>query len=130
MNWHLNIYLIWNSMPDMDLLSSAFSQKPVNQVICLSNEQNAGRPQKWTIHAFFSYQWLQLNKLGEFPPTLNYIQSTTSARKKHGVGSTQFFSFQENLSVRKFVDSTWSMLNPRLALHYGIPDLPKAGTRK
>jgi len=31
--------------------------------------------------------------------------------------------FQQNLSLREFLVSDWVMLNPRLAMHYGLPPL-------
>src|SRR5439155_9117931 len=46
--------------------------------------------------------------------------------------ATHFFDtiFQENLSLREFLSSDWTMLNPRLALHYGIPPLKEIGFQK
>ena len=35
--------------------------------------------------------------------------------------------FKENLSLREFLVSDWTMLNPRLALHYGLPPLKDDG---
>ena len=46
--------------------------------------------------------------------------------------TTQFFDavFQENLSLREFLASDWTMLNPRLAMHYGMPALKGTSFQK
>lgn len=36
----------------------------------------------------------------------------------------------ENLSLREFLTSDWSMLNPRLAMHYGLPRPAESGFRR
>ena len=36
----------------------------------------------------------------------------------------------ENLSLREFLASDWTMLNPRLAMHYGLPPLKESGFQK
>ena len=127
-------YLIWNSMPDMELLNSAYSQKLSKPSELLSQmNRMLDDPKSVRFMDSFPYQWLQLNKLGEFPPDPKlYPEYDLWLEKSMALETTQFFRtvFRENLSVREFVDSTWSMLNPRLALHYGIPDLPKAGFQK
>jgi len=38
--------------------------------------------------------------------------------------------FQEDLSLREFLESDWTVLNPRLAMHYGMPPLKETNFRK
>ena len=110
-------------MPDMDLLNSAYSQKlsKPSELLSQMNRMLDDLKSERFIDSF-PYQWLQLNKLGEFPPDPKlYPEYDLWLEKSMALETTQFFRtvFRENLSVREFVDSTWSMLNPRLALHYG-----------
>src|SRR5437660_11312072 len=38
--------------------------------------------------------------------------------------------FKENLSLREFLSSDWTIINPRLALHYGMPPLKTTNFEK
>ena len=46
--------------------------------------------------------------------------------------SSSFFGevFAKNLSIREFLDSKWTMVNPRLAMHYKLPPLAKSGFQR
>ena len=46
--------------------------------------------------------------------------------------SSSFFGevFARNLSIREFLDSKWTMVNPRLAMHYKLPPLDKSGFQR
>jgi hypothetical protein len=72
----------------------------------------------------FPRQWLQLRRVGMFAPDKmlypeydDYLQNSMIAE------CTSFFRevLVRNGSVRQFLDSDWTMLNQRLAVHYGIP---------
>jgi hypothetical protein len=72
----------------------------------------------------FPRQWLQLRRVGMFAPdkTLypeydDYLQNSMISE------TTSYFRevLTENASLREFLDSDWTMLNHRLADHYGIP---------
>ena len=74
----------------------------------------------------FARQWLQLRLVGMFPPDRklypdydDYLQ--TSMQRE----SIEYFRevLQSDLTLREFLDSNWTMLNSRLAAHYGIPDV-------
>jgi len=71
----------------------------------------------------FSRQWLQLQKVGMFVPDSklypDYDQHLEQSMSRE---SMAFFGevFDNNLSLREFLVSDWTMLNARLALHYGI----------
>ena len=88
----------------MELLNSAYSQELSNPSELLSqmnrmlNDPKSGR----FMHSF-PYQWLQLNKLGEFPPDPKlYPEYDLWLEKSMALETTQFFRtvFRENLSVR------------------------------
>src|SRR5207253_11201706 len=46
--------------------------------------------------------------------------------------TTKFFEtvFKENLSLREFLVSDWTVVNPRLARHYGLPAPEQSGFQK
>jgi hypothetical protein len=71
----------------------------------------------------FPSQWLQLNKVGMFPPDSKLYPDYDAWLEKSMVRETQeYFKhvFEKGLTLREFIHSDWTLLNPRLALHYGI----------
>ncbi len=71
----------------------------------------------------FSRQWLQLRRVGMFPPDRKLYPDYDEYLEKSMVAETTAF-FREvltrNLGIGQFLDSDWTMLNRRLASHYGI----------
>ena len=117
-------YFLWSTMPDGPLADAARSgtlhQREVlqSQVRRMLADPRIGR-----FTDSFARQWLQLRMVGKFPPDKklypdydDYLQTSMVAE------STRFFGqvLAENLSLREFLDSNWTMLNARLAIHYGI----------
>jgi hypothetical protein len=77
----------------------------------------------------FARQWLQLHRVGMFPPDKKLYPSyeawlETSIKAE----PVEFFRemFAKNLSVDGFIDSDWTMANARLCDFYGLPE-PKTG---
>ncbi len=71
----------------------------------------------------FPRQWLQLRRVGMFPPDRKLYPNYDDYLEKSMVDETTAF-FREvlthNLGIGQFLDSDWTMLNRRLAEHYGI----------
>jgi mono/diheme cytochrome c family protein len=72
----------------------------------------------------FSRQWLQLHRLGMFPPDKKLYPTydawlETSLRAE----PIEFFRelYAKNLPVDSFIDSDWTMANARLCDFYGLP---------
>ncbi|MGE9269149.1 MAG: DUF1588 domain-containing protein, partial [Verrucomicrobiales bacterium] len=81
----------------------------------------------------FSRQWLQLHRVGMFPPDKKLYPSydawlETSMRAE----PVEFFRemFRENLSLESFLDSDWTMANARLSDFYGLPEPEKSGFQR
>ncbi len=122
-------YFLWSSMPD-DGLSAAAKAGTLNgdglqkEVDRLLTDSKAGH-----FIDDFSRQWLQLHRLGMFPPdkTLypNYDAWLETSLRAEPV---EFFRelYSKNLPVDSFVDSDWTMANARLCDFYGLPE-PKSG---
>ncbi len=76
----------------------------------------------------FSRQWLQLHRVGMFPPDKklypNYDAWLETSMRAEPV---EFFRemFAKNLPMDGFLDSDWTMANARLCDFYGLPE-PKA----
>jgi hypothetical protein len=131
-NWEIASrlsYLLWSTMPDAELFAAAEKGKLRDrgelkrQVTRMLADPRAKR-----FSASFSAQWLHLRKVGMFPPDKRIYGNYDQHLEKSMIGETQSF-FQEvleqELTLREFIDSDWTMLNPRLAKFYGIENITK-----
>lgn len=118
-------YFLWSSMPDDALFTAAKSgalngeglKKEVDRILADSR-----------INRFvddFSRQWLQLHRVGMFPPDKKLYPSydrwlETSMQEE----PVEFFRemLAKNLPMDSFLDSDWTMANPRLCDFYGLPE--------
>ncbi len=136
-NWELASrlsYFLWSSLPDEALFAAARAGTLTKPDILRVQLQRMLRDPK--IRRFtdsFPRQWLQLHRVGMFPPdTELYPDYDKWLEQSMLLESTHFFEavFQDNLSLGEFLASDWTMLNPRLALHYGLPPLKETGFQK
>lgn len=122
-------YFLWSSMPDDALYASAKGgalngdglKKEVDRLLADAR-----------INRFiddFSRQWLQLHRVGMFPPDKKLYPSydrwlEMSMREE----PVEFFRemLAKNLPLESFLDSDWTMANARLCDFYGLPE-PKTG---
>jgi hypothetical protein len=121
-------YFLWSSLPDEPLLAAARGgvlHKP--DVLRSQATRMMADPRIARFTSAFPRQWLQLHRVGMFQPdrTLypDYEQWLEKSFKEETV---RYFAemFRENLPIREFLDSDWTILNPRLAEHYGLPSPP------
>jgi hypothetical protein len=78
----------------------------------------------------FAVQWLQLHRVGAFPPDPElYPEYDRWLEQSMVEESKKFFGevLGKNLSITEFLDSNWTILNPRLALHYGLKPASDTG---
>src|SRR5262249_51649020 len=81
----------------------------------------------------FPRQWLQLHRVGMFPPDMGlYPDYDKWLEKSMLMETSAYFAqmFSKNLPLREFLVSDWTMLNPRLALHYGIATPQQTGMQR
>jgi hypothetical protein len=137
-------YFLWSSMPDDGLFGAA----NVGQVASLSSEPELQAGSQHYVKNLsvqvdrmledektnrfiddFSRQWLQLHRVGMFPPDKKLYPTyddwlETSMREE----PVEYFRemFAKNLPIEGFLDSDWTMANARLCDFYGLPE-PKTG---
>jgi len=120
-------YFLWSTHPDDELLAVANKgglSKP--DVLRAQVERMLKSPKAERFTENFTGQWLDLRKIdatipdpqlySDFDGTLLWAMP----RETH-----LFFNevLKNDLSLLDFIDSDWTMLNERLAKHYGIPDI-------
>jgi hypothetical protein len=122
-------YFLWSSMPDDGLFAAARNgslqgdglKKEVDRMLA---DEKANR----FINDFVR-QWLQLHRLGMFPPDKKLYPTydawlETSLRAEPVEFVREMFS--KNLPIDVLIDSDWTMANARLCEFYGLPE-PKTG---
>ena len=117
-------YFLWSTMPDQHLLDLAAQGKLRDPETLLAEAHRMMKdPKAAAFETSFPRQWLQLRRVGMFEPDRKLYPDYDDYLEKSMVGETTSF-FQEimerNLSLREFLDSDWTMLNERLAGHYGV----------
>ena len=122
-------YFLWSSMPDDALFTTAKDgalkgdnlKQTVNRM--LADDR---------INRFiddFSRQWLQLHRVGMFPPDKKlypgYDDWLEISMRNEPV---EYFRelLTKNLAIESLLDSNWTMANARLCDFYGLPE-PKTG---
>ena len=118
-------YFLWSSMPDESLFAAARAgelHKPdtlAQQVDRMMADAKITR-----FLESFPVQWLQLHRVGMFQPDPKlYPEYDPWLEESMVAETTAYFAelFHENLPLREAIESDWTMLNSRLAIHYGLP---------
>lgn len=120
-------FFLWSSMPDEELFETA-RKGELNDPDVLKGQLHRMLTDK-KINRFtntFPRQWLQLHRVGVFPPDTELYPDYDKWLEQSMIReTTEFFGelFSRNLSIREFLSSDWTVMNSRLAMHYGI-DFP------
>lgn len=124
-------YLLWNTMPDAQLLSLAENSK-LHDKAELSKQvaRMLADPRSTQFTDSFSNQWMRLRKVGMFPPDKKIYPDYDDHLEQSMIRETQTF-FREIVqgghSLRDLLKSDWSMMNARLADFYGLTDAKTNG---
>jgi mono/diheme cytochrome c family protein len=117
-------YFLWSTLPDASLLDRARDgslRRP--EVLRAQVRRMLGDPRIERFAEGFPRQWLRLAKVGMFPPDKKLYPDYDEQLQRSMIRETTS-TFREvlfkNLSLREFLDADWTMLNARLAEHYGI----------
>lgn len=122
-------YFLWSSMPDEAVFAAAESGALHDEglTIVVDRMLNDSRINRFIDD--FSRQWLQLHRVGMFPPDKklypaydDWLETSMQAEP------VEYFRemFSKNLAIEAFLDSDWTMANARLCEFYGLPE-PKSG---
>jgi len=126
-------YFLWSSMPDKTLFTAARSGN-LNGKRLKKEVDRMLRDDR--INRFiddFSRQWLQLHRVGMFPPDKKLYPTyddwlETSMRAE----PVEYFRemLAQNIPIAGFLDSDWTMANARLSDFYGLPEPKMDGFRR
>jgi mono/diheme cytochrome c family protein len=117
-------FFLWSSMPDARLLELAKAGK-LHEAETLRGEvkRMLKDPKAAVFAESFPHQWLQLRKVGMFPPDkVLYPEYDENLEQSMVAETVGFFGevLRRNGKLREFLDSDWTVINERLATHYGI----------
>ena len=124
-------FFLWSSMPDEELLEAAGKSELHKPDVLRTHLQRMLADRK--ISRFvdtFPRQWLQLHRVGVFPPDPELYPDYDAWLEQSMIRETTgAFGevFSQNLSIREFLSSDWTVMNSRLAMHYGIDMPAKSG---
>lgn len=127
-------YFLWSSMPDEELAAVAESghlRDPQQLRAQLARVLSDPKIERFSDS--FPKQWLQLYRVGMFPPDNKLFPDYDMWLEKSMVLESQHFFeevFSKNLSLREFLHSDWTMANPRLAAHYQLATPQETGFQR
>lgn len=118
-------YFLWSTLPDDELTAlAARGELRKSAVLRAQVERMLGDKRSQRFIDNFTGQWLELRKINATTPDRNLYGEFDDFLLWSMPQETQAF-FREMLakdrSVAEFVHFDWSILNERLARHYGIP---------
>lgn len=117
-------YLLWNAPPDNELVRIASAgQLDGDEVLRGQLRRMLNDPRSIRFARSFARQWLQLDRVGMFPPDKSlypdYDAQLESSLQEEPMAYVQAV-LAYNRSLGEFLDSDWTILDARLARHYGI----------
>ena len=131
-NWELASrlsYFLWSSMPDDALFTAATSGDLNDEGLKQAVDRMLADDRINRFIDDFSRQWLQLHRVGMFPPDKKLYAVyddwlETSMRQE----PVEYFRemLTKNLPIDSFLASNWTMANARLCDFYGLSE-PKTG---
>jgi hypothetical protein len=127
---------LWNSLPDEELRARAAKgelQKP--EVLRAETERMLADPKsRRFVDAFLDY-WIDLRKMEDSTPSTQLYNDyyLDDALTEAATAESQLYfedMVRRNLPVRNVVDSKFTFLNERLAVHYGVPGVQGVAMRR
>lgn len=121
-------YFLWSSMPDDGLFATAGASSLSGEGLKSEVDRMLADSKFSRFVDDFSRQWLQLHRVGMFPPDRklypgydDWLETSLQAEP------VEFFRemLSKNLPLENLLDSDWTMANARLCDFYKLPE-PKA----
>ena len=127
-------YFLWSSMPDQKLFAVARNGRLRSpETLAAELDRMLADPKIGRFLDSFPKQWLQLHRVGMFQPDPGlYPEYGPWLEESMIAETTAYFAemFRKDLPIREAIDSNWTMLNSRLALHYGLPRPESLGMQR
>ena len=123
-------YFLWSSMPDEALFAAAKGESLKDEGLAKEVDRILTDTKTSRFIDDFSRQWLQLHRVGMFPPDKklypNYDAWLEDSMRAEPV---EFFRemFANNLPIDSFIQSDWTVANARLSEFYGLPESKSGG---
>ncbi|GDY20053.1 hypothetical protein LBMAG56_13980 [Verrucomicrobiota bacterium] len=118
-------YFLWSTMPDEELLALAEQRKLTQPATLRAQvERLLNHPKAAAFTENFTGQWLGLRDIDFTVPSHILYPEFDDMLKVSMLRETELFFtevLRHDLSLTHFIASDFSMLNGRLARHYGIP---------
>ncbi|MFN9048559.1 MAG: DUF1592 domain-containing protein [Planctomyces sp.] len=118
-------YFLWSSMPDQTLLDAAADNQLSGQSLRTQLDRLLADSRLQRFVDDFARQWLQLHRVGMFPPDRKlYPVWDDWLQKSLQAEPVEYFRevLTQNLPLESFLDSEWTMANARLCDFYGLPE--------
>ena len=117
-------YFLWSSMPDQELLELAAAGKlsdPKVRHAQVERMLNTAKRERFLKN--FTGQWLSLREIEFTSPSKKLFPEFDPMLQESMIRETKGFFrhlLENNLPISNFIDSDFTILNERLARHYGI----------
>src|SRR5262249_29979331 len=119
-------FFLWSSIPDEELLNVASRGRLHDPKVLEQQGQRMLRdPRSQALVDGFANRWLGLSKLSGIVPDTDLYREFDESLRDAMAKETQLFvasQLQEDHSVVELVTANYSLINERLAKHYGIPN--------
>ena len=127
-------YFFWGTMPDQELLDLA-KRKRLSRPAILKEQVDRmlADPKSESFIHRFADQWLDLKEIDFTTPDQKLYPEFDEVLKNAMLGETHAYlreMIEQDLSVTNVVDSDFTMLNERIARHYGIEGVSGTEFRK
>jgi mono/diheme cytochrome c family protein len=126
-------YYLWSSMPDDALFTTAKGGGLNGDELRKEVERMLADSKASRFIDDFSRQWLQLHRVGMFPPDKKlYPAYDAWLEESMRAEPVEFFRemFGKNLPIDGFIHSDWTVANARLCDFYGLAEPKSAGFQR
>ena len=126
-------YFLWSSTPDALLFEAAKVGALKGDDLRRHADRLLSDQRSDRFVDDFARQWLQLHRVGMFPPDKKLYPNYDSWLETSLRGeAVEYFRelFGKNLPVDAFIDSDWTMANSRLCDFYGLPEPKTEGFQR
>lgn len=126
-------YFLWSSMPDKQLVSAARAGRLTEDGLADEIDRMLDDRKIARFIDDFPRQWLQLHRLGMFPPDRKLYPKYDvwlEASMREEVVHYFHEVFANNLPIDSLITSRWTMANPRLSEFYGLPEPTAPGFQR